>query len=412
MEESHEDDQSSIHQSESTQEAAEDGPGKEYEIYTKNEELVDKLKLLNYEDGFLKLGVAYKPILKHYFVKSRNVGEQFFLFTSLAAWLIKKSGESSYSMPQEFDDPNSTIANIMAAAKSKGISIDFTAAKLKSGAGENVISILNALADAALVHVEFQWQRMIPPKEEDEDTAVDEQEDDDEDGELEEESTNFLEDDDDDNVIEIDLKAQGFVTESKNPLQGVLQSTIDSVTWKQEVERVAVQLKITLRQDAKDWRLHLEQMNSMHKTVEQKVGTVGPYLENMSKDIAKTLERISTREKSLNTQLSSMMSKFKRATDTRAELREKYKAASVGVSSRTETLDRISDDIEQLKQQIEEQGAKSSDGAPLVKIKQAVSKLEEELQTMNVQIGVLEQSILNTYLRDHFNFSANLLNIM
>ena len=89
-----------------------------------------------------------------------------------------------------------------------------------------------------------------------------------------------------------------------------------------------------------------------------------------------------------------------------------FRAASVGVSSRTETLDRISDDIEQLKQQIEEQGAKSSDGAPLVKIKQAVSKLEEELQTMNVQIGVLEQSILNTYLRDHFNFSANLLNIL
>ncbi|CAL2029238.1 unnamed protein product [Caenorhabditis brenneri] len=44
--------------------AQEDGPGKEYEIYMRNEELVDKLKLLNYEEGFLKLGVAYKPILK------------------------------------------------------------------------------------------------------------------------------------------------------------------------------------------------------------------------------------------------------------------------------------------------------------------------------------------------------------
>uniref|UniRef100_A0A8R1IAA1 Uncharacterized protein n=1 Tax=Caenorhabditis japonica TaxID=281687 RepID=A0A8R1IAA1_CAEJA len=81
-----------------------DGPGKEFEIYIKNEELVDKLKLLNYEDGFLKLGFAYKPILKHYFVRSRNIGEQFFLFTSLAAWLIKKSGEESFSMPQEVRD--------------------------------------------------------------------------------------------------------------------------------------------------------------------------------------------------------------------------------------------------------------------------------------------------------------------
>ncbi|KAF1770567.1 hypothetical protein GCK72_002386 [Caenorhabditis remanei] len=120
MEEIHEQEESSNHQSDSiTAETTEDGPGKEYEIYTRNEELVDKLKLLNYEEGFLKLGVAYKPILKHYFVKSRNVGEQFFLFTSLAAWLIRKSGDDSYNMPQEFDDPNSTIANIMAGAKSK-----------------------------------------------------------------------------------------------------------------------------------------------------------------------------------------------------------------------------------------------------------------------------------------------------
>uniref|UniRef100_A0A8R1I2X4 Intraflagellar transport protein 57 homolog n=1 Tax=Caenorhabditis japonica TaxID=281687 RepID=A0A8R1I2X4_CAEJA len=294
----------------------------------------------------------------------------------------------------------------------QGIPTDFTAAKLKSGSGENVIHILSSLADAALVHSGFQWQKMIPPKEEDEDTAVDEQDDDEESEEVEEDPSNFLDDDDDDHVVEIDLKAQGLVTESKTPLQGVLQSDTDAITWKQEVERVAPQLKITLRQDAKDWRLHLEQMISMHKNLDEKVEDVSPYLDTISKDIGKSLERISSREKSLNSQLSSQMSKFRRAMDTRAELREKYKAASVGVSSRTETLDRISEDIEQLKQQIEEQGAKSSDGAPLVKIKQAVSKLEEELQTMNVQIGVLEQSILNTYLRDHFNFSANLLNIL
>uniref|UniRef100_A0A1I7T8Q4 Cilia- and flagella-associated protein 299 n=1 Tax=Caenorhabditis tropicalis TaxID=1561998 RepID=A0A1I7T8Q4_9PELO len=58
-------DESNVQQTEPTaQTATEDGPGKEYEIYIRNEELLDKLKLLNYEEGFLKLGVAYKPILK------------------------------------------------------------------------------------------------------------------------------------------------------------------------------------------------------------------------------------------------------------------------------------------------------------------------------------------------------------
>uniref|UniRef100_A0A8R1EAG3 Uncharacterized protein n=1 Tax=Caenorhabditis japonica TaxID=281687 RepID=A0A8R1EAG3_CAEJA len=60
-----------------------------------------------------------------------------------------------------------------------------------------------------------------------------------------------------------------------------MQSDTDAITWKQEVERVAPQLKITLRQDAKDWRLHLEQMISMHKNLDEKVEDVSPYLDTV-----------------------------------------------------------------------------------------------------------------------------------
>ncbi|RCN38628.1 hypothetical protein ANCCAN_15448 [Ancylostoma caninum] len=85
-----------------------EGPGKLFEPYIKNEDLVDKLKLLNYEDGFLKMNTAFKPVQRHYFVNSRNVGEQFFMFTSLAAWLIRKGGNESYEMPQEVNLPFSS----------------------------------------------------------------------------------------------------------------------------------------------------------------------------------------------------------------------------------------------------------------------------------------------------------------
>ena len=74
------------------------------------------------------------------------------------------------------------------------------------------------------------------------------------------------------------------------------------------------------------------------------------------------MERISAREKSLNQQMSTLLSQFREIQDKRAEAREKYKSASVGVNERTETLQRISEDIDQLKQQIEEQGAKTTDG--------------------------------------------------
>ncbi|CAB3410733.1 unnamed protein product [Caenorhabditis bovis] len=291
----------------------------------------------------------------------------------------------------------------------EGIAVDFPANKLKSGAGDSAIHILNSLADAALIHTGFAWKRMIPPKDDDDDDVhVDEDDDGSNDDEIVEED-DLIGDDDDDDAISIDLKAPTIITEEA-PLQAMLHNTTDVIQWKQEVDRVAPLLKITIRQDAKDWRLHLEQMHTMQKTVEGQMKLIEPTLDQMSKEMSKTVERIASREKTLNNQLSSMMSKFRAAQDRRAELREKYKSASVGVSSRTDKLNQISEDIEQLKQQIEEQGAKSNDGAPLVKIKQAVNKMEEELQRMNVQIGTLEQSILNTYLRERFQFAADMYN--
>ncbi len=44
--------------------------------------------------------------------------------------------------------------------------------------------------------------------------------------------------------------------------------------------------------------------------------------------------------------------------------------------------------------------------APMVKIKQAVAKLEEEIERMNVQIGVMEQSLLQAQLRDRVNYAV------
>lgn len=48
---------------------------------------------------------------------TKNSGEQFYLFTILAAWLIRKTGKH-FDTPQEFDDPNSTIERILEEAKS------------------------------------------------------------------------------------------------------------------------------------------------------------------------------------------------------------------------------------------------------------------------------------------------------
>lgn len=87
------------------------GPGQAFSHFITMEELVDKLMILNYDKEFVK-DLKMKALSRHYFAIQTNPGEQFYLFTSLAGWLIRKSGKP-FEQPQEYDDPNSIISSIL-----------------------------------------------------------------------------------------------------------------------------------------------------------------------------------------------------------------------------------------------------------------------------------------------------------
>ena len=87
------------------------------------------------------------------------------MFSSLAAWLVRKTGKR-FDPPQEFDDPNSTISNILEQVRKLGVTIDFPPSKLKQGYGEHAIFVLDRLSDEALRHTHFTWHNPIAPVEE------------------------------------------------------------------------------------------------------------------------------------------------------------------------------------------------------------------------------------------------------
>lgn len=62
---------------------------------------------------------SHPPLLwnRHYFALPTNPGEQFYMFCTLAAWLINKTGRP-FEQPQEYDDPNATISNILSELRS------------------------------------------------------------------------------------------------------------------------------------------------------------------------------------------------------------------------------------------------------------------------------------------------------
>jgi estrogen-related receptor beta like 1 len=108
------------------------GPGATFTVFILMEDLIDKMKLLQYETEFakefnikplsrytietfsriLESKLTNRFLSRHYFAIATNPGEQFYMFVITAAWLIRK-GKKKFDTPQESDDPNATISNIL-----------------------------------------------------------------------------------------------------------------------------------------------------------------------------------------------------------------------------------------------------------------------------------------------------------
>ncbi|XP_077985611.1 intraflagellar transport protein 57 homolog [Glandiceps talaboti] len=386
------------------------GPGQMYVPFIVMEELLDKLKLLNYEEDFLR-GVGFKPLSRHYFAIQTNPGEQFYMFTSLSAWMINQSGKH-FDTPQEYDDPNATISSILDEIRQLGSTVDFPPAKLKSGWGEHVIYVLDKFADEALKQTNFKWQRPVYPEEEmEEESTVDD------DAELtlnkvEEEMAEDYDDvEEEESFLDLEglknLKNKNESSESTKP-QEIMESTTDAIDWRLEVERVMPSLKVTIRTDNKDWRTHVDQMHQHRDGIGQSLSETKGHLDKLHGEISRTLEKINSREKYINNQLEHLLGEFRHMQDSLAEAKEQYRQASGGVTDRSRRLAEISEDLEKIKQEMEERGSSMTDGAPLVKIKQALQRLKTEILQMDVRVGTVEHSLLQARLKDRSNMQRDM----
>lgn len=367
------------------------------------EDALEKLKLLDYERDFCQRW-EFRPLSRHFFAIPTNPGEQFFTFTSLAAWLFTCCGRN-FEQPQEYDDPNATVSNILDEMKKLGISADFPPAKLKTGSGEQVCYVIDKLADEALISKKFLWQK---PQHEQEDFEEETMEDDEAEltlNKVEEEMTDEIgeEIEEEDSYLDLaGMKQQtqmNDITDSSKP-DSVMESTIDAAEWKLEVERVLPLLKVHIRTDNKDWRTHYEQMQQHSEEIKSSLTETKGHLDKLHHEISRTLEKISSREKYINNQLEHLLQEFRSLQDTLAETKERYKQGSGGVTELTKTLAQITEELESVKAQMDERGTNMTDAGPLVRIKQALTRLKQEVQQMDVRIGVVEHSLLLAKIRD------------
>lgn len=371
-----------------------------YAVHMLMENLHDKLKMLDYDTKFCAR-FQLKPIARHYFAIPGSGSEQLNYFAALMSWLLSLAGHN-FPAPAQYDDPNTITSNIVAELKKLGTPIDFPPSRLRMGSGEEVCQILNNFAQQALKAQNWKWQKPVH-------TADDQQEEPDSDAnEAEitagrmaeaEEIDDETYDDDDDAVIDPENKGRPTAAEATAQRE-ILAPTVDMAQWRMEVERVLPQLKVHLRSDVKDWRTHLEQMEQYKEGIQGSLVETKTHLDKLHNEIAHTLEKISSREKYLNKQLEHLMQEFRLKQDSLASATERYNVSSASVTGLTQELARLTEELDSIKAQMDERGSSMTDAGPLVKIRQAMTKIKTDTAQMDLRIGVVQHILLAAKLRN------------
>ncbi|PZC80104.1 hypothetical protein B5X24_HaOG215326 [Helicoverpa armigera] len=342
--------------------------------------LMDKLRILKI-DTELRSHIKMKPMSRHYFITGTNPGEQFYVFASTAAWLIRKTGKE-FEQPNEEDDPNIIIATIVDILREKEIAVDFSSHKLKQGYGEQVCYVLNVLADEVLKVEGFEWQKPIVDIAEPEEAADDIDQ-------VEDETEILLDKVEEEMAIYSGESEEEFDGEEKEEKESLVKKVHDWEAWKLELERVAPALRLKISADGRDWRARHSQMRTYRDELFERFKTTGSQLKKLHGNISSVMDKVLARENILNEQFEPLVRDYGSLLDELSKVTNEYKDVSVGVTERQETLNELTSKVENIKQRTESKGSSMNDNSPLVTAKKAVSNLKKDIQDLDFQIIVL-----------------------
>ena len=362
------------------------------------EELIDHLKLLDYEDKFVATK-GFKPLDRAQFsVAGRNPSEQFIYFTALASWLLSVNG--SQASFNKYDDPSTVANSVIVELQKIGIQLNFPPNKLRAGHGEGPCLVLLSLAKAALKAKRFKFKKPVFPQ----------------DGELQGEE--ILDDDDDDaeiidEAIDSDEGEAAFA-EDNVPKVGPLKdqddqpdenapiwSSVDPQDWMLEVERVGPRLKLTGdTSDLREWRAHLEQTRKYGQKVSKEMPELEATLQSVADALSKQLEQVSSQEKKINTSMPEITGDFRNQANELNTAKTKFKQTNERVAELSNQLKQIDEQIQKISSKIDKQGKMVTDSTPLVAVKEGLKSLKAESKDMELRTAVLSHALFQAKLKE------------
>lgn len=117
------------------------------------------------------------------------------------------------------------------------------------------------------------------------------------------------------------------------------------------------------------------------------------------------MEKVESREKHLNKDLKDLIQEYKTLSIDLTKVNEKIKENDIEKAEMDDNLSRLTNELENVKIQMEQRGNSMTDGSPLISIKKAVIILKEEIADMDVKIGVMGHTMTNDVIRKQSHYA-------
>jgi intraflagellar transport protein 57 len=187
-----------------------------------------------------------------------------------------------------------------------------------------------------------------------------------------------------------------------------MESEVDPLTWKIELERVRPRLKTHGATYAKEWRNHIEQSTRHKGIISCALPDAKKLLTRVSEGVKDSLERVATREKYLNNSYSKLVNEYQMVREKMKRLTLRQQEAGDKVSEYTNELQDVTDKLDIVKNTMEERGSSMTDTTPLVRIKKSIKQLKEEILEMELRMGVLSHSLMEAKIYHRNAKNANI----
>jgi estrogen-related receptor beta like 1 len=363
------------------------------ELLQLHDELVDMLMLLDYETGFCKDNKELKPMSRTYFTcKAENAALQFKYFSQLVAWCLQRLNlQADWD---EYDDPNTVITNMLRMLPENGIQANVQPAKLKQGNGDHVCQLLHTLTKEVLRRTNFEYSAPAFP-----DEGMADEAEVDSDAEIHSvgEDEMQLDGEEDDLMYQEDEVKKPDADADDD--HAVLESNIDPKEWLLEIERVAPRLKIQMPNDSKEWRTHLQQTRSYKQVIETQFPAAKAQLEKLQSQVSQALDRIKSKEAFINEKFDHRALDYRQQQEEFTQVKTNYTELSNVVMNLQIELKNVVDELDVVRNDLEERSSTVQDTAPLVKMKDAFKKLRADTRQLEVRIGVVSHTLMQAKLR-------------